>query len=224
MKAIIFDFDGTIVDTEALEILAWKSTLEKHNLSIPDEQWHDNIGKDSKLFDPITELENKTGQKLNRKLITSQRSEQISALHANLEPQPGVAALLKAAHDSGLKLIVASNSSRDWITKILGELKLLEFFDFIVSREDVKALKPDPEIYLLALKKLNLQAYEAIVIEDSPVGTKAAIAAGINCLVVPNRLSAHLNYPETFYRANNLAEVTLTSIAEKLIALLHTQG
>jgi HAD superfamily hydrolase (TIGR01509 family) len=216
MKAIIFDFDGTILDTEFTELAAWQSIYSEYNHTLPLEEWSKRVGSHVENFNPLLHLEKLTGQPLDHKSIKQKRREKGDELIMNLQPLPGVQECLVAAREHGLKLAIVSCSSREWITSHLKRINLLEFFDYIISREDVKAVKPNPEGYQLALQKLGVSADEAFVVEDSPNGVKAALAAGLRCIVVPNRVTMTLEFPKAYLTLNNLQELVLKTIIEEL--------
>jgi HAD superfamily hydrolase (TIGR01509 family) len=221
MKAIIFDFDGTILDTEFTELAAWQAIYAEYNHVLTMDDWGKRVGTHPDNFNPLLHLEKLTGQSLDHPSIKQKRREKGDELILKLQPLPGVQECLVAAREHGLKLAIVSCSSREWITNHLKRINLLEFFDFIISREDVKVVKPDPEGYELALKKLGLKPSEAFVIEDSPNGAKAAMAAGMKCVVVPNRVTVSLEFPKTYRVLNNLEELVVKTIIEELSPLLH---
>jgi HAD superfamily hydrolase (TIGR01509 family) len=216
MKAIIFDFDGTILDTEHPELAAWQFIYSGHNKTLPIDQWQKRISLGAANFDPMDYLESILGTPLDREAITKRRREKLSQLIADLRPLNGIKEWLIAAHEAGLLLAIASNSPKYWVTSHLQRVDLLKYFDVIITREDVKRLKPDPDVYEIVLEKLKVSASEALAIEDSPVGARAAVAAGLHCLIVPNALTLNLDFPKTFRTINNLGEFKLSEIIAEL--------
>lgn len=119
---------------------------------------------------------------------------------------PGIAATVSTANARGLKVAVASSSTRRWVTRNLKKFGILDRFDTICTRDDVSAVKPDPALYLLALERLGVTADEAIAFEDSPNGILAAKGAGIFCVFVPNPLMTHVTSHVADRRLNSLEE------------------
>jgi HAD superfamily hydrolase (TIGR01509 family) len=125
---------------------------------------------------------------------------------ANQPILPGVEDILSSAKTHNIKLGVASSSNLEWVAGNLTRLGLLKYFDVIHTSDDVVNTKPDPALYLLTLKSLDLSPREAIVLEDSPNGVSAAKDAGIFTIAVPNLLTTNLNLDH--------ADLILTSLAE----------
>ena len=127
---------------------------------------------------------------------------------------PGVVDYIQDAKRRGLKLGVASSSSREWVEGHLRSREILGCFDCIRCGDDVSATKPDPEVYLSALEKLDARADEAFAIEDSPVGIAAARAAGLFCVAVPNPMTRDLPLGEADLVLESLADRPLGAVIE----------
>ena len=112
---------------------------------------------------------------------------------------------------------MASNSPSDWVIRHLTRLGLLDRFDHLSTSDDVQHIKPDPELYLVELQALNVKADEAIALEDSLLGVRAARRAGIFCVAVPNPLIRDLTFHEANIQINSLEDVSL----EQLLDLIH---
>ena len=114
-------------------------------------------------------------------------------IHADIEAselRPGVRGVLEEAQSAGLRLALATSSDKAWVTRWLRQHGLLSLFEVLATRDDVARVKPDPELYALAVRGLNLRAEECLAIEDSLNGATAAVAAGLNVVVVPNDVTA----------------------------------
>lgn len=207
MKALIFDFDGTIIDTEASELNSWQFIFQQYNQTLPLDQWHKRVGTNDWDYNPLLHLESLAGAKLNHENVNRARDEKKAELLTHLKPLPGVVDWITMAKNLGLQLAIASNSSQSWVKGHLKNLNLLDYFDLIMAREHITHLKPHPEIYQLVLAKFNIMPEEAIAIEDSHHGVSAAIAAAIPCIAVPNPILANIHFPETFARTSSLAEL-----------------
>lgn len=212
MKALILDFDGTILDTEQCELAAWQYIFAKYRHTFPLEEWHACVGTGNHTFDPFLYLQTMMGKKLNDEIIHTEREQKKAELLATLEPLPGVINWITTSKKLGLKLAIASNSAFDWVGDHLKQLHLLDYFDVIVTADQITHLKPHPEIYQSVLNRLNISADQAIAIEDSHHGVSAALAAGIRCIAVPNKILAKTNFPQTFALVESLAELAPEAI------------
>ncbi len=192
IKGLIFDLDGLILDTEFPLYQAWQEIYHQRGSDLPLSEWATCLGTGSDAFDPIQYLERQTGESIDRKGIATLHKTRALELIATEEALPGVRDYLQAAKAMGLRLAVASSSSRSWVAGHLHRMGLIQFFDLICCEEDVQRVKPDPALFRLALSGFGIPAEDAVVFEDSPNGITAANTAGIFCVAVPNRLSMHL--------------------------------
>jgi len=187
IKAVLFDFDGTIAPTEKIFFSIFKSVIkDKFNKNITYREYKENeLNRNEALFDMLEkEISVKNiNKKEFMKVVYDQYNAQIDQLAENkhLITNLRIIRMLKA---KGYKVVIVSASKRKFIIKILRSQKCSDLFDLIIAREDVNRLKPDPEAYLLALKKLHLKAQDCLAVEDSERGMRSAKSALINCLVV----------------------------------------
>jgi HAD superfamily hydrolase (TIGR01509 family) len=210
LRGLIFDFDGLILDTEMPVYQSWVALYRSFGLDLPFDEWAGIIGTSSaEHFDPFDRLEAQLGRKLDRESLAKQRLEDELARVAHQPILPGVEDLIAEAESRGLKLGVASSSSRPWVAGHLARLGLIGHFEVIVTAEDVPRTKPDPALFRLALARLHLRAEEAIVLEDSPNGVRAAKAAGIFTVAVPNPLTARLDLSHADLVVESLVEVRI---------------
>ena len=214
IKGIIFDFDGLILDTETPEFKSMSDLFNRYGTELTAEEWGACLGTDSSAFNVMQALENKTGLTLNHNQILKESQATAHEIILKQPPLPGVQDLIKEAKTAHLKICVASSSNRDWVEGHLTRLGLLDSFDEIVCREDVAYPKPEPELYLLALKRMGLQSNEAFALEDSPNGITAAIRAGLYCVAVPNPLSSLLDTSHASLTLKSLAEIRLSDLLE----------
>ena len=211
VTALIFDFDGLIIDSESPGYVAWSELYESHGCSLPFDKYSACIGT-IHGFDLHAYLEEQSGRSFDPDELESACSRRWHELMKDQPLLPGIAATVEAAKSRGLKLAVASSSTRGWVTSNLRKFDLLDRFDVICTRDDVSAVKPDPALYLLALEKLAVDAAEAIAFEDSPNGILSAKRAGIFCIVVPNPLTRLLPLDQADRRLNSLAEFDLADV------------
>lgn len=210
IKAVIFDFDGLIIDTEYAWYKSFCEVLGKTEKEIPLVEYGYYIGTDG--LDIYDFLLKKSGENIS----IEELKERASSLHYSILGEPvareGVEKLLQEAKERGLKIGLASSSSRQWVTNFLKELNLLTYFDFIQTKDDVEKVKPDPELYANVIKHFNISPSEAIAFEDSPNGTKAAIAAGLNCVIVPNIVTENTQFDNYHLRIKGMDERNLDEI------------
>jgi putative hydrolase of the HAD superfamily len=216
MKAIIFDFDGTIIDTEQSEIEAWKHVYKQHHFDLPMELWNKRIGTSPDNFDPFRHLQSLVPSVLDRNEILRRRKEKYLELVAALQPLPGVLDWIQAAHELKIRMSIATASRKVQVMGFLKQLGFEKYFEFVVSRDDVSHIKPHPEAYLTALEKMQLAAEDVIAIEDSPNGATAALGAGLRCLIVPSNSTLGMEFPVGFKRLKSLEELSLKDFLEEL--------
>jgi HAD superfamily hydrolase (TIGR01509 family) len=214
LRALIFDFDGLVLETEEPIYLAHAAVYTEHGHELSREFWQTTVGTDT--FDPDADLESRLGRPLDRAAVSQARSRRTQELLAGREVLPGVLDLRDRVRAAGLKLGIASSSSRRWVAGHLQRLGIAEGWDCIVCREDSELAKPDPGLYLAALECLEVAPSEAVAIEDSGHGVTAARAAGIACLVVPSVMTAGADFSEARLVAESLAGVTLDDLARLL--------
>ncbi|MFC0273266.1 HAD family hydrolase [Metabacillus herbersteinensis] len=218
MKAVIFDFDGLIIDTEFALYEAFCELLKIDPSELPINEYGFYIGTDSSdLYDFIL-------SKANISMTHEEIIEKSSVLHKEKLKYPiardGVEDYLKEAKSKGLKIGLASSSDRKWVTHFLSELDLLEYFDVIQTRDDVEKVKPDPTLYRNVITHFGIKPSEAIAFEDSVNGSKAAIGAGINCVIVPNKITVNLEFENFHMRINSMKEKELSKVIE-IIEMLY---
>jgi HAD superfamily hydrolase (TIGR01509 family) len=215
IKALIFDFDGLIVDTEGPIFEAWQRIYREHGHELPGEQWLSIIGTAAGAFDPIADLGIRTGKTLDKKEYDDlERLYYREATEAQ-KLLPGVEQYLADAERLGLRTAIASSSSRRWVMEHLERFGLENRFDAVVCREDVAATKPDPALYRIALERLGAAPDQAIALEDSSNGIRAAKAAGLFCVAVPNAMTAQMDLSEADLRIESLGSLPLQSLIDR---------
>jgi HAD superfamily hydrolase (TIGR01509 family) len=190
IKALIFDFDGLIMDTESPAVDGWKAIYSEYGQEFPLDVWIQLVvGSSAANYDAADHLAAITGRNLDLPALRTRAHEYRLQKQSTLTALPGVTDTIKTARRLGLRLAIASGSSHQWVEGYLRQLGLLEDFEIIICREDVRYLKPDPEPFLLVLDKLQLGPDETLVFEDSPNGVMAARQAGLRVVVVPNPIT-----------------------------------
>ncbi|TLM99712.1 HAD family hydrolase [bacterium] len=193
INALIFDFDGLLVDTETPQLRAWQKIYRSFGAELFLEEWVQCLGTSADAFDPIADLRAKTDTSFDEQALIAEYKLESSYGIQKEKIRPGIELLLRQARQLNLCLAVASSSNRSWVNTGLERIGAKQYFEIICTSEDVSRVKPDPELFLLALHRLNLDPEQVIVFEDSPNGIKAAKAAGLVCVAYPNEISSHLD-------------------------------
>ncbi len=213
---LVFDFDGLIMDTETPEFQAWQEIYQDHGATLELDEWIECIGSSFERFNPYTRLEERTGREINRAALDTRRRARTFELLSNYRALPGVEQYIADAKQFGLKLAIASSSSRDWVVRNLRRLGIEDAFSAISTRDQASAVKPDPEIFLNAAEMLGVQPEQCVVFEDSPNGIKAAKAAGMVAVAVPNDMTARFDLSEADFRLGSLADMPLKALLERV--------
>jgi HAD superfamily hydrolase (TIGR01509 family) len=213
--AIVFDFDGLILDTESPVFHAWRETYELHGVELERARWQAIIGTHEAL-DPLAELEALVGQPFDRQAVDDQRRARRNELLALEAVRPGIAEYLADAHRMGIAVGIASSSPRSWILEHLERLGMADAFACIRCYDDVNAAKPSPASYLAVCEELGVAPSDAIAIEDSPNGVKAAKTAGMWCLAVPNPMTIGLDFSEADLVVDSLADLPLPDLLARV--------
>lgn len=215
VKAFVFDFDGLILDTEEPVYRSWLEVYQEHGEDLPFERWIQIVGSNTAAFDPRGHLEHRLGRALTREVL-DRRVERRTRLVLEQAVLPGVVELADAALASGLRLAVASSSTREWVAGHLERLGIRDRFACVRCRDDVAAVKPSPDLYLAAVECLGVAPAEAIAIEDSPNGVTAAKAAGMRCVAVPNVITGGLDLTHADVVLKTLEGATPEGLAQTL--------
>jgi len=195
-KALIFDFDGLIVDTETVIYESWAEIYERNDQILELNTYKNCVGSNFEQFHPGIELEKRLGKKFNWAIIDADREELIRQRLEQKKERTGLRYFIENAKEKGLELAIASSSSRNWV---LGWI-------------DVEKIKPDPELFLTAAKSLGIHPSEALIFEDSENGLKAATAAGIPCVIITNSITAGGNFSEAIIVAESFTDQRLKKL------------
>jgi HAD superfamily hydrolase (TIGR01509 family) len=216
IKALIFDFDGLILDTETPIFETWREIYREFDQDLNMGLWGQTVGGTAASnFDPLPYLQTLTGRDLSPLNLSMRASKQHRARVVALPPLPGVSATLHAARDLGLRLAVASSSPHHWVDGHLARLGLDHFFETVRCAEDVSHTKPEPDLYLSALDALGVSPLEAIAFEDSPHGVTAARRAGMFVVAIPNPITAQLSFEGESLRLVSMAQLVLDQLLKE---------
>lgn len=211
LKALIFDFDGVIVDTESQWYSIYKNYLNiKYHYQLNIKDYLICVGSDSKKLFQFMEKE--IGVTLDREKIETIVQEEFIEKTKDLPAMKGVIELIKEAKERGLKIALATSSTRTKPVFHLERLGLIKYFDVLSTAELSKNLKPAPDIFLKAVEMLGVSSEECLAIEDSDNGLISATQAGIRCLIVPNEVTKYSEFSGYYGMIRSLEEVRLEEI------------
>lgn len=216
LKLVIFDMDGVIVDSEPIHFKSEKESFISLGIVVSKKEHESYVGMDQrgiwkeikrrhKLFYSEEELIEK-----HIKILTTY------IIKENLKPMDGVIELFDELEKNGIKKAVASSSPRKLIENILKRFGIYENFDFVISGEEVEKGKPEPDIFKQVAYTLGIQSNNAVVIEDSENGVKAAKEAGMKCIGFENPNSGMQNLSMADKVVKNFRELSLKNIIEIL--------
>ena len=182
IKAILFDIDGTLVDSNELHVTAWDEVFRESGHEFDRESLHEHIGKGGDKYVPAllpeaSEDEQQQLREAHKRLFTGSYIEQVEAF-------PGARDLLLRVRDSGRKVVLASSASGEEIETHMRTLDARGIVDETTSNDDVEASKPSPDIFAAAAGKARVNPAEAIVVGDTPYDVEAASRCGIGTLAV----------------------------------------
>lgn len=210
LRALLFDFDGLMVDTETAIYQAWQEIYASHGQELPLATYVHCVGSHAHDYDPGRALDELLGKSLDWTALMKQQSLRVRELHQGLGPFPGIRELLTEANEAGVACAVASSSNAQWVNGWLERLNLKHHFQAIITRDLVQRAKPAPDLFLLAMERLGSTGADSLVLEDSQNGLKAAIAADVPCVIVPNTVTDGLDF--------SLADAVIPTLAGLQIA------
>ena len=218
IKALIFDFDGIIIDSESPELLAWQEVFAAYGRELDLHVWADLVGRPRNHFDLYSYFQEQIDPAADLARLRKERRARVIALTEQQPVLPGVHDYLRGARDLGLKIGMASSSSANHVHGHLQRLELLQFFHTTKCFEDTESHKPEPAPYRAVLDELGVAPHEAVAFEDSPNGVTAARAAGIFCVAVPNPVTCRLPLDHADHRLTSLADESLEQLMARALA------
>lgn len=216
IEAVIFDFDGVIVETETPDFETWRDEYMYHGVELDRSLWAGFVGGRPGIFDPYRHLEKLVGHPVDRDLVGARRRERYLSRVESSPVLPGVVDYMTGAEALGLKLGVASSSSRQWVEGHLTKRDLMRYVGAVRCRDDVEHVKPNPELFLAAAAALGVAPARCVVIEDSANGVTAAKRAGMYCVVVPNAMTRDMAVDHADLRLGSLGDVALADLVGRL--------
>jgi len=213
IKAVLLDLDGLLVDSEPLHLEAWKKVAEKEGWDVTEEELKIYIGKSNRTV--AEDIKANTNISKNVEQLIEEKEKIYLSLLKRLKLMPAVKEFLQKLRRNHLRLAAVSSTSKTEAYQSLQITGIFSQFDVIVTGSDVKNVKPAPDLYLLAAKKLNVAAGECIALEDSETGLASAKSAGIFCIAVPSQYAQNQN----FSKADLKIESIETLLGEKYFNL-----
>lgn len=212
--AVVFDFDGLILDTETPIFASWQWAYDAHDVEpLTHHEWAAQIGT-ARGLDVVGVLRSRAGH-VNSQIL-KQRVSIRDEMLARQTIRPGVEDWLDQADALGALLAIASSSEADWVLGHLGRLGLRERFGPVLCRSERHAPKPEPDLYRAACEQLGVPADHSLAVEDSPHGIAAAKQAGLACVAVPNAVTAELDLSAADLVVESLEALSLAEVASRL--------
>lgn len=205
LKAILWDNDGVLVDTEGLYFQACREILETLGVRLSEARFIEFFLKSSDGLRRIGAEHGIDEQTLDAARL--RRNDRFTELvHVGVPVIDGARQVLRQLHGT-VRMGIVTSSRREHFEIIHATTGLLDFFDFTLVREDYRHSKPDPEPYITAMRQNGLSAAECVVIEDSDRGLRAALAAGLRCIVIPYGLTRGLDFTGALRQLTDIRQV-----------------
>jgi HAD superfamily hydrolase (TIGR01509 family) len=214
IRAVIFDMDGLMIDSEPLQKEAWQATLRRYGHEMDGALFAQLIGL--RISEDAVRLRDRFNLPVTAEVLLRQRTESfLAGLPGRLRAMPGLSELIADLRARGLKRALATSGERRYVAMVMSELNLDGAFDATVVAEDVTRGKPAPDVYLLAAERLGLPPAQCLVLEDAPNGVAAAKAARMKCVAVPNQYTRVLDLS-----AADVVLPSLLAVCDNLDALI----
>jgi beta-phosphoglucomutase family hydrolase len=212
LKAVIFDMDGVIIDSEPFQLIICLKLFKDLNINITEDEYNTFTGVSNTSM--WTTLKNKYGMKETvSELVKLQTEAYINYLEANEEkPIPGVVEILEGLKNNNIKIALASSSPMEGIRLVIDKFQISDYFQAVISGENLKRGKPAPDIFLNAAKMLKVEPEYCTVIEDSNHGVNAAKAAGMKCIGFQNPNSGNQYLEEADLIVNSMEELNFNRV------------
>jgi HAD superfamily hydrolase (TIGR01509 family) len=215
VQAVIFDFDGLLMDTESTMLASWQWAWRQHGLELDMTGFFADHGGDV-TQERYARLASAVGPAFSLEASHAGRLAYREMLHRDLSLSAGIPCWLDQAAALGIRLAVASSSPGDWVRGHLGRAGVLARFDVLACGDEVARAKPDPGVYALALLRLGVPAANAVAVEDAPHGVAAAAAVGLRCIAIPNPHADPARFGAADVVLASAADAALPAVLESL--------
>jgi len=211
LRAILFDFDGLMMQTETAYYGGWKAVYDEYGVELPMDYFVKMIGGGFG-HNPFQFLADQTNKPIDEKAIWKRVMDVHWEMALDEPLMPGVQQWIDDARKMGLRMAVASSSPHSWIDFHMKRVGVWDDFQAVICRDDVPLRKPAPDLYVAAMRALEVQPEDCLVLEDSEHGVDAAIAAGVYVVVVPHHFTEHMEVSHANRSIPSLAEVSLADV------------
>lgn len=210
MKAVIFDMDGVIINSEPLHHKVEREIVEELGGKLSDEEVASFVGTTD--YNMWSKIKKKFNFKLSVEELIEMKKERFMKEIDEIQLVPNFIDFMLSLYKKGYLMAIASSNNRKIVDTIVNKFQLYKYMKFIISGEEVKRSKPDPEIFLTAAKKMNVTPSDCIVIEDATNGVKAAKAAGMKCIGLKNTDTGKQDLSEADLIIENFNELSLDTL------------
>lgn len=207
IKAVIFDMDGLMIDSEPLIFQAYKEVFGKYSRQLSEKEYNQRyigVSEADESKDMVVRFNLSISAE---DLVLAKRSRYNQLLNDHLVAQPGLIELLTSLHQNGYKTAIGSSANLKNIKKVVDKLNISSLIGAYASAEEVKKGKPAPDVYLLAAKKLGVNPAECLVLEDAPKGVQAGKSAGMQVFAIPSKETKDQDFSQADKVLNSLSEV-----------------
>jgi HAD superfamily hydrolase (TIGR01509 family) len=185
IRAVVLDLDGVMVDSETIAIEMWQEFLALYGKALSDIEYRQMVGMEPE--ETAILVRQRTGIPVGvEEILEDHRTSVMEAVGRDAKPVDGLENFIRETRLRGLPIGVASNSGSIYVHQVLRAIGLGEAFDCVITSDEVARAKPAPDIYLAAATSLEVPPERCVAIEDSPIGMKSALSAGMRCVVIPN--------------------------------------
>jgi HAD superfamily hydrolase (TIGR01509 family) len=189
VRALLLDFDGTMLETESSSYGSWRELLSEHGYDLTPQTWSGAVGTVDGV-DPVALLEEHLGKPVDRGALARRQAARHREMLAQERLRPGIERIVDDARARDVQMAIVTSAGRRWVGEHLARLGVDADWEHIVAADgDPARAKPAPLLYHEALALLGVTADEAIAIEDSPHGVRAAKAAGLTCVAFTNPIT-----------------------------------
>jgi beta-phosphoglucomutase len=183
LEAVIWDMDGVLADTASQHFRAWRETFAQKGIEFTEADFKRGFGvRNDAIIRNV--LGKQIGQDEIEAIAKAKEATFRRIIGKDVKPLPGALELLKALHDKGIKMAIASSGVIENIRLIVGSLDIEKYLEVIITGHDVTESKPHPQVFLVAAKKLGVEPKNCLVFEDAVAGVKAAKSAGMGCVAI----------------------------------------
>jgi HAD superfamily hydrolase (TIGR01509 family) len=216
LRAVLFDFDGTLWDSETAVFGVFRDLFDEHGHELTLQTWSAAIGTFGG-FDPYAALNELEGGALDVDELRQSTERMIREVAREVPLRPGVAEFLRQLDDAGIPRALVSSDRTEWLVTNLERLGCPDGWAAMICADgDAARAKPNPHLYEAALELLDVPAAQTFAIEDSPNGIRAAKAAGLPCVCVPNEATAELDLSEADLVVTTLEGVSVDEVWNQL--------